>query len=76
MNYTEKILQILSEELDPYIAADGKVCIDGVLTSAQRINELIGIYEAAPCKGKAEGENTSGREEQVTAEVEQFERDY
>lgn len=41
MNYTNDILKILNEELAPYMVGENQVCIDGVLTSAERINEFI-----------------------------------
>lgn len=41
MNYTEDILKILSTELVPYSTVDGQACVDGVLTSAQKLNEFI-----------------------------------
>jgi hypothetical protein len=41
MDYTNDILKILSTELVPYSTGDGQVCIDGVLISAQKLNEFI-----------------------------------
>lgn len=41
MNYTNDILEILSSELEPYVSHGGEACIDGVLTSAQKLNEFL-----------------------------------
>lgn len=41
MEHTNNILKILNRELEPYMAAKNQVCIDGVLTAAQRIDEYI-----------------------------------
>lgn len=41
MDYSIEILKILRAELEPYLAPDGKICIDGVLTSAKKINDLL-----------------------------------
>ena len=41
MDYTEEILKVLSTELEPYSTIDGQACIDGVLTSAHKLNELF-----------------------------------
>lgn len=41
MEHTNNILKILSEELEPYMVGKNQVCIDGVLTAAQRIDEYI-----------------------------------
>ena len=41
MDYTNDILGILSSELEPYVSHGGETCIDGVLTSAQKLNEFI-----------------------------------
>lgn len=40
MDFTNKILSILKEELEPY-QRNGEVYIDGVLTAASIINDLI-----------------------------------
>lgn len=41
MDYTNDILGILSSELEPYVSHGGEACIDGVLTSAQKLNEFL-----------------------------------
>lgn len=41
MDYTNDILEILSSELEPYVSPVGEACIDGVLTSAQKLNEFL-----------------------------------
>jgi hypothetical protein len=38
---TKNILKILSEELEPYKTVADELCIDGVLTSEEKINEFI-----------------------------------
>lgn len=50
MNYTDDILKILSTELVPYSTVDGQACVDGVLTSAQKLNEFIlQLLQQTPC---------------------------
>ena len=41
MDYTNKVLEIISSELEPYVSQGGEPCIDGVLSSAIKINEFI-----------------------------------
>lgn len=41
MDYTYDLLGILSSELEPYVHLTGDVRIDGVLTSAMKINDFI-----------------------------------
>lgn len=41
MKHTNNILKILSEELEPYMVGKNQICIDGVWTAAQRIDEYI-----------------------------------